>query len=415
MVALVQSKYLQTSGGSGAGATISLDAAATTGNAICVTLELPTASVITSLMFGSNSLTLDKTVETDLDAVKNIYFYTATNITGTPTDLVLVLDADVTIFAWAEEVSGMAASSYVDVNPSKVTDSSGTTAVSAAVTTTTANAYIRSYVSMSGGQTATGTNGFTAYPGTSQSRHGVYDVDVGAAGAKSVTMTIGGVEWWAVSSIAYKNAGGGAATVSTITGTTATEASAVVFTVTMSGTGGGTFAYSWAGTATSADYTTTLTDDMFTTTGGSGSVTVSGGNIVVPSAVTAFEVAVPTTTDTLDEADETIRLVFGGVTSSSGTITDDDAPPTITGTTSQTVTAGSPIVITYSPGLSGQSRTYTLALTDGTATGGTDYDNTTVTGDFAVTAGTGSVSISGSTVTVDPGVTEFTLTITTTA
>jgi len=47
--------------------------------------------------------------------------------------------------------------------------------------------------------------------------------------------------------------------------------------------------------------------------------------------------------------------------------------------------------------------------------GGTDYDNTTVTGDFAVTAGTGSVSISGSTVTVDAGVTEFTLTITTTA
>jgi hypothetical protein len=206
-----------------------------------------------------------------------------------------------------------------------------------------------------------------------------------------------------------------AATISTITGTTATEASAVVFTVTMSGTGGLTGAYSWSGTATSADYTQTLTNGMFTTTGGSGSVTVSGGNIVVPSAVTAFEVAVPTTTDTLDEADETIRLVFGGVTSSSGTINDDDAAPTITGTTSQTVTAGSPVVITYSPGLSGQTRTYTLALTDGTATGGTDYDNTTVTGDFAVTAGTGSVAYSAGTVTVDPGVTEFTLSIGTTA
>jgi len=124
---------------------------------------------------------------------------------------------------------------------------------------------------------------------------------------------------------------------------------------------------------------------------------------------------VPTTTDTLDEANETIRLVIGGVTASSGTINDDDAAPTITGTASSTVTAGDPVVITYSPGLSGQTRTYTLALTDGTAVGGTDYDNTTVTGDFAVTAGTGSVSISGSTVTVDPGVTEFTLTITTTA
>ena len=56
-----------------------------------------------------------------------------------------------------------------------------------------------------------------------------------------------------------------------------------------------------------------------------------------------------------------------------------------------------------------------LALTDGTAVGGTDYDNTTVTGDFAVTAGTGSVTISGSTVTVSAGVTAFTLTIGTTA
>lgn len=204
-------------------------------------------------------------------------------------------------------------------------------------------------------------------------------------------------------------------TVTTITGTTATEASAVVFTVTMSGTGGLTDAYSWSGTAGSGDYTQTLTDGMFTTTGGSGSVTVSGGNIVVPSAVTEFTVTVPTTGDTLDEANETIRLVFGGVTASSGTITDDDAAPTITGTASSTVTAGDPVVITYSPGLSGQTRTYTLALTDGTAVGGTDYDNTIVPGDFAVTAGTGSVSISGSTVTVDPGVTEFTLTITTTA
>ena len=382
MVALVQSKYLQTSGGSGAGATISLDTAATTGNAICVTLALPTASVITSLMFGSNSLTLDKPVETDLDAVTNIYFYTATNITGTPTDLVLVLDADVTIFVWAEEVSSMAASSYVDANPFKVTDSSGTTAVSAAVTTTTANAYIRSYVSMSGPQTATGTNGFTAYPGTSQTQHGIYDVDVGAAGAKSVTATIGGVEWWTVSSIAYKNAGSGGATVSTITGTTVTEAGNEVFTATMSGTGGGTFAYSWSGTATSADYTTTLTNGMFTVTGGSGSVTVSGSNITVDSTVTAFTVTVPTTTDTLDEADETIRLVIGGVTSSSGTITDDDTQPTCT-ISDATEVAGTVTFVATLSAASGRSLSFDYATADGTKTAGVDYTAASGTVTFA--------------------------------
>ena len=135
--------------------------------------------------------------------------------------------------------------------------------------------------------------------------------------------------------------------------------------------------------------------------------------MVVPDAVSGWTVTIATTSDTLDEANETATLTVGG-TAGTLTITDDDAAPTLTGTASSTVTAGDPVVITYSPGLSGQTRTYTLALTDGTATGGTDYDNT-MAGDFAVTAGTGSVSISGNTVTVDPGVTEFTLSIGTTA
>jgi len=204
-------------------------------------------------------------------------------------------------------------------------------------------------------------------------------------------------------------------TVTTVSSNSATEGSSIVHTVTLSAAVTGSAA-SYAitlagGTATGGgtDYTSTLSNGMF-----SDSVTVSGGNISVPVGVSTFTVTVSTAGDTIDEANETYTLTIGG-TAGTGTINDDDAAPTITGTTSQTVTAGSPVVITYSPGLSGQTRTYTLALTDGTAVGGTDYDNTTVTGDFAVTAGTGSVSISGSTVTVDPGVTEFTLTITTTA
>jgi len=271
-----------------------------------------------------------------------------------------------------------------------------------------------------------GTDGAVFIAGTSYTRQATSTVWASYAAEDRLVTSTGtyAVDWtdggggtanWAAIGISFNAATGSSATISTITGTTVTEASSVVFTTTMSGTGGGTFAYSWSGTATSADYTTTLTTGMCAVTGGSGSVTVSGSNITVDSTVTEFTVTVPTTTDTLDEANETIRLVIGGVTSSSGTINDDDAAPTLTGDTSKTVTAGDPVVITYSPGLSGQTRTYTLALTDGTATGGTDYDNTTVTGDFAVTAGTGSVSISGSTVTVDPGVTEFTLTIQTIA
>lgn len=210
-------------------------------------------------------------------------------------------------------------------------------------------------------------------------------------------------------------AGAPGPTVTSVTQTSGgTEGSPAVMTVALSGaTSGSTnFAATLVGvTATGSG--TDFTSDLASATYSNG-VTFSGGNMVVPDAVSGWTVTIATTGDTLDEANETATLTVGG-TAGTLTITDDDAAPTITGTASSTVTAGDPVVITYSPGLSGQTRTYTLALTDGTATGGTDYDNTTVTGDFAVTAGTGSVSISGSTVTVDPGVTEFTLSIGTTA
>lgn len=236
------------------------------------------------------------------------------------------------------------------------------------------------------------------------------DQILSADGSYTASMTNSSTSSLSVVAMAFKEVSAGP-TVSTITGTTATEGSAVVFTATMSGTGGLTDAYSWSGTAGSGDYTQTLTDDMFTTTGGTGSVTVSGGNITVPSAVTAFTVTVPTTGDTLYEGSETIRLVIGGVTASSGTINDDDAPPTITGTVSQTVTAGSPVVITYTlSAASGLSSTYTLTVTDGTKTGGVDFTMPITSGMFS-----NGVTISGSTVTVPAGVSSFTITIPTAA
>jgi hypothetical protein len=242
--------------------------------------------------------------------------------------------------------------------------------------------------------------------------------DLGAGSSGVSTGTVSGV--WNNNTTPFSagfivRSGASGPTVSTVSSNSATEGSSIVHTVTLSAAVTGSAA-SYAitlagGTATGGgtDYTSTLSNGMF-----SNSVTVSGGNISVPVGVSTFTVTVSTAGDTIDEANETYTLTIGG-TAGTGTINDDDAAPTITGTTSQTVTAGSPVVITYSPGLSGQSRTYTLALTDGTAVGGTDYDNTTVTGDFAVTAGTGSVTYSAGTVTVDPGVTEFTLAITTTA
>ena len=52
------------------------------------------------------------------------------------------------------------------------------------------------------------------------------------------------------------------------------------------------------------------------------------GKITVPAGVSSFTVTVPTTQDSLDEADETVSLSIGGKTAT-GTILDDDGAPTI--------------------------------------------------------------------------------------
>ena len=276
------------------------------------------------------------------------------------------------------------------------------------------------YTSAGGNIIATPPSGYTLLGSVAVAGQGTiyaYYKDLGAGssgvstGTVAVTWTTGSGDLAA--GFIVKPAASGP-TVTSTSSASNTEGSAIVHTVTLSGATSGSTNY--AATLVGVNATgggTDFTSDLASATYSNG-VTFSGGNMVVPDAVSSWTVTIATATDTLDEANETYTLTVGGV-SGTGTITDDDAAPTVTGTASSTVTAGDPVVITYSPGLSGQTRTYTLALTDGTATGGTDYDNTTVTGDFAVTAGTGSVSISGSTVTVDAGVTEFTLTITTTA
>lgn len=416
MTTLIQYKASVNSvyGGTGAGANFALDSAATTGNAICATVMMDPGVSVTSVTDSNGvALTLNKTAETNQQANENIYFYSIQSVSGTPTGINVKTATDTTISVWMEEVSGMASASIVDVNPAKATGGYNTTPTMS-LTTTTDSVYTRALMSYGGGRTITPGAGYTANNTASVSKHGVFNVNVGTAGSKTVDATISSAENWAVSAIGYKTGATGP-TVTSVTQTSGgTEGSPAVMTVALSGaTSGSTnFAATLAGvTATGSG--TDFTSDLASATYSNG-VTFSGGNMVVPDAVSGWTVTISTTGDTLDEANETATLTVGG-TAGTLTITDDDAAPTITGTASSTVTAGDPVVITYSPGLSGQTRTYTLALTDGTAVGGTDYDNTTVTGDFAVTAGTGSVSISGSTVTVDPGVTEFTLSIGTTA
>lgn len=203
-------------------------------------------------------------------------------------------------------------------------------------------------------------------------------------------------------------------TVTSVTSTATPEGTATVHTVTLSGpTNRDTaYAYSWGtATATGADYTQTLTTAMCARTGGaSGNVTVSGSNITAETGVSAFTITVPTTQDALDEDSETIVLTVGSVASTGGTITDDDALPSITITPSITVDGGDSVVLTCTLGaVSGRVSQARLVLADGTKVGGVDYTNVITDGMLS-----DGVTISAGVLSIPAGVGSFTITIPTT-
>ncbi len=123
----------------------------------------------------------------------------------------------------------------------------------------------------------------------------------------------------------------------------------------------------------------------------------------------AFTVSVPTTADTIDEANETYTLTVGAA-SGTGTITDDDAPPTITGIEPGGPGAGDDAVVegsnlVYNVTLSNASSvatTFAFSLGGGTA-GASDFTNAPVFSN--------GVTLAGGLITVPAGVTSFSVTV----
>ena len=116
---------------------------------------------------------------------------------------------------------------------------------------------------------------------------------------------------------------------------------------------------------------------------------------------------VPTTSDTIDEANETYTLNVGAA-SGTGTITDDDAAPTISSVTADTQTEGTALVHTVTLSNASSSSTsfaYTLGGGSGTG-GGTDYTT-------PPTFSNGVTLVAGNLI-VPAGVTSFTITVPTT-
>ena len=189
-------------------------------------------------------------------------------------------------------------------------------------------------------------------------------------------------------------------TVASVSDDTQTEGTAIVHLVTLTGTTPQPVEYPF----TLADGSATEGSDYDNTPSFTNGVTYDAitGNITVPAGVTDFTVSYPTTTDILDEGDETTTLTVGGE-SGTGTI-EDPADPTVASVSDDTQTEGTAMVqLVTLTGATPQPVEYPFTLADGSATEGSDYDNTP-----SFTNGVTYDAITGN-ITVPAGVTDFTV------
>ncbi len=192
------------------------------------------------------------------------------------------------------------------------------------------------------------------------------------------------------------------------------EGDAAVFTVVLDKTSPIAMSYDIAladGTAVGdADYGTSLTSASF-----SDGVTINNGVITVPAGVASFTVSVPTITDALLELpSENFTLTVDEVVGT-GHIVDPYVKPSITHvgdidpsidsvTVPEATTAVFTVNLSSTPVI---NETYSIALADGTATGG-DVDYTSVLDNASFSNG---VSITAGVITVPAGVGTFTVAV----
>ncbi|MDO9466089.1 MAG: Calx-beta domain-containing protein [Thiobacillus sp.] len=194
-------------------------------------------------------------------------------------------------------------------------------------------------------------------------------------------------------------------TINTITTPTEVEGTNLVYTVTLSNgsSTATTFPYALGGgTASPSDYGTPTF---------SNGVTLAGGILTVPPGITSFTVTLPTTLDTLDEADETVPLTIGGV-SGTGTIVDDDPTPSlsINNVTVNEAAGTATFTVTLSAA-SGQTVSVNYATSNGTATAGADYTAAAGTLTFAPNVTTQTITVPILNDTVYEGTESFNVTL----
>ncbi|MFO1219881.1 MAG: immunoglobulin-like domain-containing protein [Burkholderiaceae bacterium] len=258
-----------------------------------------------------------------------------------------------------------------------------------------------------------GTTTLTIPAGSSSATFSIATIDDALAeGAESFTVTLASATGGNFEALAISGSAGAVTTtivdndvaaIGSVSSASATEATAIVHTVTLTNPSTTATTYTLTltdGSATGGgvDYTSSLTNAAF-----SNGVTISGGVITVPAGVTSFTVTVPTSADTIDEPNETYTLNVGGI-SGTGTIVDDDPTPSISSVSTASQTEGGALVHTVTlSNASSVATTYAYSLGGGSATGGTDYN--------ATPTFSNGVTLSGGVLTVPAGVTSFTVTV----
>lgn len=394
MTSLVNS-YRPTGGVSGT-ATYALGFTPTVGNTLILWLHMTaTANTLTSATLGSGRAFTVHDDVVDTTYSERMYCLSRVVQSGDASSVTLVSSAGNVTFH-VVEVNGLLTpeASGFESAPTAIHCTPGALSHSKTFTTATTNDFV--FVGLHGSTSLHPFSGLTAgYTHLSNGRSGsdgFYNVDVGAAGSKTFAFTMNASNDPRLHFYLFKAAATDP-TVSTVSSNSATEGSTITHTVTLSGATNRSTNYAATlvgvtATGSGTDFTSDLSSATY-----SAGVTFSGGNMVVPAAVSSFTVTVSTTSDTTDEVDETYTLTVGGV-SGTGTITDDDAPPTVSigdatesfGTVTHTLTLSQ---------ASGKTITVQVDSANGSKTAGTHY-----------------TAIVAQTVTFLPGETEQTVTVT---
>lgn len=367
--------------------------AVTSGNSLVMILALESGESLTTAPSAWNGTVDTPLVYLTSETVGSTTWrlYQLDNVATAPTSIRWKLNVENFTYVDVFEIGGTGGVAPTHKLNQKTSPTGDGFTFSQGYTTTTPNEFVIAHLAHGSGGTQTPTAPFSLVTHGNYGLDSFYNSNAGATGSKTV-------EWssqYYAAPVTWLISFGNSApdpTVVSVTSSGVTEGGNMVFTVSLSGaTSGSTnYAFSLGGTATAgSDYTSPLTSGMC-----NNSVVVSGGNFVAPSAVSSWTVTVPTTQDTTDEDNETIVLTVGGVASTGGTITDDDAPPTVSisdatesfGTVTHTLTLSQ---------ASGKTITVQVDSANGSKTAGTHY-----------------TAITAQTVTFNPGETEQTVTVT---